>query len=92
MEAPTNNRDVWTRWIAWTTAAEVGGFTVPGVVGVATSSRAGTAQWPDLREVLPRSASRVLTTALARLAGPGGGHGAALLRLPTRDHEVAQVR
>lgn len=44
MEAPTNGRDVWTRWIAWTTAAEVGGFVAPGVVGVSTSSRAGAAQ------------------------------------------------
>ena len=48
MEAPTNRRDVWTRWIAWTTVAEVAGFAAPGVVGVATSSREGAAQWLPL--------------------------------------------
>ena len=62
MEAPTNGRDVWTRWLAWTTAADVGGFPAPGVVGVSTSSRAGTAQllplaaagqWLVLRECSP---------------------------------------
>lgn len=44
MEAPTTVRDVGTRWVVWTTAAEVVGFAAPAVVGVATASRAGAAQ------------------------------------------------
>ena len=93
MEAPTNGRDVWTRWIAWTTAAEVVGFAVAmyarawhgwfadlsvplflllvAVGGGVLLASIGSGQWLVLREVLPRSASWVLTTALAWLAGLG---------------------
>ena len=138
----TTAREVWTRWVLWTTTAEVAGFVAPAVVGVVTADREGaaqlvplvaaglvegaalgagqahvlrdvlpglrvrafvvatslaaglayavamvpaawlaalggvvllasigTGQWLVLREVLPRSASWVLTTALAWLAG-----------------------
>ena len=44
MEASTTGRDVWTRWVLWTTTAEVAGFVAPAVVGVATADREGAAQ------------------------------------------------
>lgn len=91
MEAPTNRRDVWPRWLAWTSVAEVAGIPAAGVVGVATSSRAGTAQRPDLRQVLPTGEPGV-DDGPRSARRSGGGHGAALPRLPARDREVAQVR
>jgi hypothetical protein len=48
MEAPTTRRDVWTRWVLWTAAAEVAGFAAPAVAGVATADRAGAAQYVPL--------------------------------------------
>ncbi|WP_107770991.1 hypothetical protein [Nocardioides sediminis] len=39
----TTGRDTWTRWVLWTTTAEVTGFTAPAVVGVATREREGLA-------------------------------------------------
>jgi hypothetical protein len=48
MEASTNRRDVWTRWVLWTTTAEVAGFTVPAVAGVATADRQAAAQYVPL--------------------------------------------
>lgn len=48
MEASTNRRDVWTRWVLWTTTAEVAGFMVPAVAGVTTADRQATAQYVPL--------------------------------------------
>jgi hypothetical protein len=48
MEASTNGRDVWTRWVLWTTTAEVAGFTAPVVAGVATAVRNGAVQYVPL--------------------------------------------
>ncbi|KRF37850.1 hypothetical protein ASG94_06320 [Nocardioides sp. Soil805] len=35
---------MWTRWVLWTTTAEVAGFVAPAVVGVVTADREGAAQ------------------------------------------------
>lgn len=43
MEGSTTGRDTWTRWVLWTTGAEVTGFVAPAVVGVATREREGLA-------------------------------------------------
>ena len=43
MEAPST-REVWTRWVAWTTTCEVAGFAVPALIGVTTADREGVAQ------------------------------------------------
>jgi hypothetical protein len=48
MEASTSRHDVWTRWVAWTTTAEVAGFVAPAVAGVATAQRQGMAQYVPL--------------------------------------------
>ena len=48
MEAPTSGRDVWTRWVLWTTTAEVAGFVAPAVAGTLTAQRQGLAQYGPL--------------------------------------------
>jgi hypothetical protein len=48
MEASTTGRDVWTRWVLWTTAAEVAGFVAPAVAGVTTAERNGAVQYVPL--------------------------------------------
>lgn len=48
MEASTSGREVWTRWVVWTTTAEVAGFAAPAAAGVATAQRQGAAQYVPL--------------------------------------------
>jgi hypothetical protein len=74
MEAPTTRRDVWTRSVLWTTdgavayAATMLLFLAALGGGILLAS-IGAGQWLVPGEVVPRSASWVLTTALAWLAG-----------------------